>query len=68
MKKSTSLHVFLILVDAMRQKLAFKEDFIYFGELLKREQDLQKVFSDMQSYLLSKAVKDDKHHLDKLKI
>jgi hypothetical protein len=68
MKKSTGLTVFLTLVDAMREGLAFREDFIYFGELLKREQDLQKVFAEMQNYLLSKAVKDDKHHLDKLKI
>ena len=68
MKKSTGLHVFLTLLDAMRQGLAFKEDFIYFGELLKREQDLQKVFAEMQNYLLQKVVKDDKHHLDKMKI
>jgi len=67
MKKSTGLHVFLTLVDAMRQGLAFKEDFIYFGELLKQEQDLQKVFVEMQNYLLSKAVKTDVNHLDKLK-
>jgi hypothetical protein len=43
----------------MRQGLVFKEDCIYFGELLKREQDLQKVFVEMQNYLLSKAVKTD---------
>jgi hypothetical protein len=67
MKKSTGLTVFLTLLDAMRQELAFKEDFIYFGELLKREQDLQKVFAEMQNYLLQKVVKDDKYHLDKLK-
>jgi len=59
MKKATGLTVFLTLVDAMRQGLVFKEDFIYFGELLKREQDLQKVFAEMQNYLLSKAVKTD---------
>jgi hypothetical protein len=67
MKKSTGLTVFLTLVDAMRQGLAFKEDFIYFGELLKQEQDLQKVFTKMQHYLFEKAVKHDVNHLDKLK-
>jgi len=67
MKKATALTVFLTLVDAMRQGLVFKEDFIYFGELLKQEQDLHKVFAQMQNYLLEKAVKDDKNHLDKLK-
>jgi len=67
MKKSTGLTVFLTLVDAMREGLAFREDFIFFGELLKQEQDLQKVFAQMQHYLLEKVVKDDKHHLDKLK-
>ena len=65
--KSTGLHVFLTLVDAIRQGLAFKEDFIYFGELLKREQDLQKVFAEMQNYLLQKVVKTDANQLDKLK-
>ncbi len=67
MKKSTGLHVFLTLIDAMRQGLAFKEDFIYFGELLKQEQDLQKVLAQMQNYLLQKLVKTDVNHLDKLK-
>jgi len=67
MKKATGLTVFLTLVDAMREGLAFREDFVYFGELLKQEQDLQKVFAQMQHYLLEKAVKDDKYHLDKLK-
>ena len=67
MKKSTGLTVFLTLVDAMREGLAFREDFIYFGELLKREQDLQKVFVEMQNYLLQKVVKTDANHLDKLK-
>jgi hypothetical protein len=59
MKKSTGLYVFLTLVDAMREGLAFREDFIYFGELLKREQDLQKVFAEMQNYLMQKIVKTD---------
>ncbi|DAD54636.1 TPA: hypothetical protein [Aquificae Joseph's Coat Spring virus] len=67
MKKSTGLTVFLTLVDAMREGLAFREDFIYFGELLKQEQDLQKVFMQMQNYLLAKAVKHDVNHLDRLK-
>ena len=65
--RKTGLTVFLTLVDAMREGLAFKEDFIYFGELLKQEQDLQKVFIKMQNYLSEKAVKYDANHLDRKK-